>query len=105
MLYIRPFFLLVSFAGALQHYYDPLIGSLSELRFVPHDLEIFDNTYLIHNYRSTGFILEGFPSFSEEMRLLSEQGWYPDAVVSLQVCYCNMYFLPDPYRNVQPINN
>ncbi|XP_035880458.1 adenylate kinase 9 [Phyllostomus discolor] len=35
--------------------------------------------------RSTGFILDGFPRYSEEARLLAEHGFFPDAAVVLQV--------------------
>ncbi|NWZ64884.1 KAD9 kinase, partial [Acrocephalus arundinaceus] len=36
-------------------------------------------------YRSTGFILDGFPRTSDEARYLSEQGLCPDVVVYIQV--------------------
>lgn len=35
--------------------------------------------------RSTGFVLEGFPSKPDEMRYLAEIGYYPDAAIILQV--------------------
>eukprot|EP00794_Sanderia_malayensis_P000181 gene181-794_t len=34
-------------------------------------------------YKSTGFILEGFPRTTEEVRFLSESGFYPDCVINL----------------------
>ena len=42
-------------------------------------------TYLHNICRSTGFILEGFPSKPEELRLLADKGFYPDAAIVLQV--------------------
>lgn len=36
-------------------------------------------------YKSTGFVLEGFPHKTDEMRYLAEKGWYPDVVIILQV--------------------
>ena len=38
-------------------------------------------------FRSTGFILEGFPSKPDEMRYLAENGLYPDVVTILQVFF------------------
>lgn len=35
--------------------------------------------------RSTGFILEGFPRTTDEVRHLQEAGLYPDAAIILQV--------------------
>ena len=35
--------------------------------------------------RSTGFIIEGFPQTSDELRFLCSKGFYPDVVVMLQV--------------------
>ena len=35
--------------------------------------------------RSTGFILEGFPRTSEEVKYLQESGLFPDAAIILQV--------------------
>ena len=36
-------------------------------------------------YRSTGFILEGFPRTPEETRYLAESGLFPDSAVVLTV--------------------
>ena len=35
--------------------------------------------------RSTGFVLEGFPRTSEEVRYLQDAGLFPDAAIILQV--------------------
>ena len=42
--------------------------------------------------RSTGFIIEGFPQTSDELRFLCSKGFYPDVVVILQVCDNNVAF-------------
>ena len=36
-------------------------------------------------FRSTGFILEGFPSSVEEAEFMGENGLYPDAALTLDV--------------------
>ena len=36
-------------------------------------------------YRSTGFVLEGFPRSSEECAYVGEQGLFPDAAIILAV--------------------
>ena len=34
-------------------------------------------------FRSTGFILEGFPRNAEEARFLADSGFYPDCVINM----------------------
>ena len=35
-------------------------------------------------YRSTGFILEGFPRTADEVRWMAESGYFPDTAVTIQ---------------------
>jgi len=35
-------------------------------------------------YRNTGFILEGFPRTSDEVRWMAENGYFPDAAIIIQ---------------------
>ena len=35
------------------------------------------------HFRSTGFILEGFPRNTEEARFLADSGFYPDCVINM----------------------
>lgn len=39
----------------------------------------------VYLYRSTGFILEGFPRTSEEAQFMAEHGLFPDAALLLNV--------------------
>ena len=41
--------------------------------------------YNVCLYRSNGFVLEGFPSSSDELRYLCSKGFYPDCTVLLQI--------------------
>ena len=41
----------------------------------------------VHVYirRSTGFLMEGFPSNADELQFLASKGQFPDAAVIMQV--------------------
>lgn len=41
--------------------------------------------YRLIPLRSTGFIMEGFPSTADELRLLTSKGYFPDTTVIIQV--------------------
>lgn len=46
--------------------------------------------------RSTGFIMEGFPSSSEELQFMTSRGRFPDAAIVLKVISMYMFL---PYTN------
>jgi adenylate kinase family enzyme len=48
-------------------------------------LAVVQKLWLEEPYRSTGFVLEGFPRNEEEARSLFEAGLYPDCVVDLTI--------------------
>ncbi|BFZ09241.1 hypothetical protein BsWGS_12280 [Bradybaena similaris] len=54
---------------------------------LPNELldKIITSWWTWEPYKSTGFILEGFPHTSDEARYLQESGLFPDAAVLLQV--------------------
>ena len=39
----------------------------------------------VHVHRSTGFLMEGFPSTSDELHYMVSKGLYPDAAILMQV--------------------
>ena len=39
----------------------------------------------VHVCRSTGFLMEGFPSSADELQFLASKGRFPDAAVIMQV--------------------
>ncbi len=49
-----------------------------------HTLDIHGTTSYI-TYRSTGFILEGFPTSPDDLRCLASKGLFTDCAVVLQV--------------------
>ncbi|XP_035294322.1 adenylate kinase 9 [Cricetulus griseus] len=61
--------------------------SLMENEALPSEIldSILSEWWLKEPIRSTGFILDGFPRYPDEAQFLGERGFFPDAVVIIQV--------------------
>ena len=68
--------------------------------YVQFFIQSLQNIYIVHAlhvfFRSTGIILEGFPSQGDELRFLCSKGFFPDSVCVLEVnphtCTCRQCF-------------
>ena len=50
--------------------------------------------------RSSGFVMEGFPSNADELQFLASKGQFPDTAIIMQVCMCMYIVYPFAFTSV-----